>query len=333
MSLKVSVIIPHRIGENIESTLAGVYMSDYPIDLIEIFQAEGTHPTVQRNACIKEATGDILYFIDNDSMVNPENIKNAVSIFEADSNIAIVGGPAMHIITNEKEYYIDKCLRSFFAVGPISSRYSVKSGKARFGDDKDVILCNLFVRRDVIIAAGLFDESLYPNEENALIDKIKQLGYKLVHHPEVVVKRPPRTNKRSYIKMLLNYGRGRLEQSFRDFHFKNIIFFIPAFFTLYILLLPIVSILYFLNKPFSKYLFLYFVPIAFYFLLDIVVGFITAIKDNGIRRKIKSIFVYPYMFFITHFFYGFGFFYGLFRVISGHKRIVKFSIRKYKSFR
>ena len=64
MSLKITIIIPHRIGENIENTLEWVYLSNYPKEYIEIFQAEGTHPTVQRNECIKQSSGDIIYFID-----------------------------------------------------------------------------------------------------------------------------------------------------------------------------------------------------------------------------------------------------------------------------
>ena len=163
MSLKVSVIIPHRIGEKIENTLAGIYMSDYDKSKIEIFQAEGTHPTVQRNECIKQASGDIVYFIDNDSMVNPNNIKKAVEIFEKNENVAIVGGPAIHKANSSKERYIDRCMQSYYAVGPIANRYSINKSSYREGTDRDVILCNLFIRLNVLFEAGLFNESLYPN--------------------------------------------------------------------------------------------------------------------------------------------------------------------------
>ena len=227
MSLKVTVIIPHRVGENIENTLAGIYMSDYDKNNIEIFQAEGTHPTVQRNECIKQASGDIVYFIDNDSMVNPNNIKKAVEIFETNENVAIVGGPAIHNVNSSKEKYIDKCMRSYYAVGPIANRYSVNKTSSREGTDRDVILCNLFIRLNVLFEAGLFNESLYPNEENALIDKILSLGYKLMYDPQIIVKRPPRSSLRLYIKMLLNYGRGRFEQLYIDFNKKNLIFTLP----------------------------------------------------------------------------------------------------------
>lgn len=333
MSLKVTVIIPHREGENIENTLAGIYLSDYPKNKIEIFQAEGTHPTVQRNECIKKAEGDIVYFIDNDSIVNPNNIKEAVKIFESNENIAIVGGPAIHKTNSSKEMYIDKCMRSYYAVGPIANRYgSNKSSKNfyREGTDRDVILCNLFIRLKVLLEAGLFNEDLYPNEENALIDKILSLGYKLMYDPQIIVQRPPRSNLRLYIKMLLNYGRGRLEQLYRDFNKKNLIFTLPAFFSAYIILSPIILFVFAFTK--INYIALYFIPLIVYFTITLFAGIIAALKDKGLLNKIKGFFIYPYMFFITHFFYGLGFFYGIKRLSSGFKRTVKFTIKKYKSF-
>ena len=336
MSLKVTVIIPHRVGENIENTLAGIYMSDSDKNNIEIFQAEGTHPTVQRNECIKQASGDIVYFIDNDSMINPNNIKKAVEIFETNENVAIVGGPAIHNVNSSKEKYIDKCMRSYYAVGPIANRYSVNKTSSREGTDRDVILCNLFIRLNVLFEAGLFNESLYPNEENALIDKILSLGYKLMYDPQIIVKRPPRSSLRLYIKMLLNYGRGRFEQLYRDFNKKNLIFTLPAFFSLYIIFLPIVLFIFLITK--IVFLALYFIPFGLYFAVTLLAGIITSLKEVGFINKIKGFFVFPYMFFITHFFYGLGFFYGIIRIAKGfthagrRQRTVKFNIKKFKSF-
>ncbi|MEI0516243.1 glycosyltransferase [Brachyspira murdochii] len=330
MPLKITVVIPHRIGENIEKTLAGVYLSNYPKEDIEIFQAEGTHPTVQRNECIKQSLGDIIYFIDNDSIVSADNMKEASIIFEGDEKVAIVGGPAVHKVSSLVEMYIDRCMRSYYAVGPIANRYRVNNTDIKDGTDRDVILCNLFIRRDVLFEAGLFDESLYPNEENALIDKILSLGYKLIYNPKIVVERPPRANLKLYIKMLLNYGRGRLEQLFRDFNSKNLIFTLPALFSAYIVLCPIILALYIIFQV--NIMKFYFLPLYVYIILTVLTGFIYALNDNGIINKIRGIFVYPFMFFITHFFYGFGFFYGILRIVTKFRRIAKFSVKKYKSF-
>lgn len=330
MSLKVSIIIPHRLGENIENTLAGIYMSHYDKKDIEIFQAKGTHPTVQRNECIKIASGDIVYFIDNDSMINPNNIKRAVEIFQSNESVAVVGGPAIHKTSSSKEMYIDKCMKSYYAVGPIANRYSRNKSLYREGTDRDVILCNLFIRLNVLLEAGLFNEKLYPNEENALIDKILSFGYKLMYDPQIVVIRPPRSSLRLYIKMLLNYGRGRFEQLYRDFNKKNLIFTLPAFFSFYIMLSPVVFIIFMITK--INYIAIYFIPLILYSIITLFAGIISALKEKGFINKIKGFFIFPYMFFITHFFYGLGFYYGIIRIVKGFKRTVKFDITKYKSF-
>ena len=325
MQKTFSIIIPHRYGEFIDSTLFAIYLCDYDKKYIEIFQAEGTHPSLQRNACIKQASGEIIYFLDNDSIVDANNLKIASEVFASDDKIAIVGGPAKHITNTNIEKYIDVCLSSFFAVGPLSNRYTKKTNKIREGTDRDVILCNLFIRRDVINEAGLFDENLYPNEENALIDKILAKDYKLIYHPDITVKRPPRENLKSYIKMLLNYGRGRIEQTIRDFNIKNIIFIMPSFFTFYIISIPFV--MFFLEN--INYKHIYLLPFGIYFILNALLGFITAMKTN---HKLKGIFIYPFMFFTTHFFYGLGFFYGVIKILFGKKKIAKFNIKKYKDF-
>lgn len=328
--LKFTIIIPHRVGENIEKTLEGVYLSNYPKENIEIFQAEGTHPTVQRNECIKQSSGDIVYFIDNDSIVSADNIKEANVIFESDEKIAIVGGPAIHKVSSLIEMYIDKCMRAYYAVGPIANRYRFDNNDVKEGSDRDVILCNLFVRRNVLFEAGLFNEDLYPNEENALIDKILSLGYKLIYNPKIIVQRPPRANLKAYIKMLLNYGRGRFEQLFRDFNAKNLIFILPSLFSNYILLTPVVFCIYHFSK--LNILKFYFLPLLVYIIMTFFAGVVYSLSDKGFISKIRGIFIYPFMFFITHFFYGLGFFYGIIRIITKFKRVANFSIKKYKSF-
>ena len=130
--------------------------------------------------------------------------------------------------------------------------------------------------------------------------------------------------------MLLNYGRGRFEQLYKNFNKKNLIFTLPAFFSIYILLLPIILAIYLYTK--INYIAIYFIPAIIYLTTTVLAGVIKSIKEKGFIKKILGIFVYPFMFFITHLFYGLGFFYAVFRIITGYKRVTKFNINKYKSF-
>ena len=66
--------------------------------------------------------------------------------------------------------------------------------------------------------------------------------------------------------------------------------------------------------------------------MTFLAGLVYSFCDKGFISKIRGIFIYPFMFFITHFFYGLGFFYGIIRIITKFKRVATFSIKKYKSF-
>jgi len=85
-------------------------------------------------------------------------------------------------------------------------------GKTRESSEKELILCNLIARRKAMLEFGGFNEALYPNEENALMDELQKGGGKLLYDPQMIVHRRPRHTLKAFAKMLLNYGRGRAEQ-------------------------------------------------------------------------------------------------------------------------
>ena len=65
-------------------------------------------------------------------------------------------------------------------------------GKLRETSEKELILCNQLARRETVLRHGGFNEALYPNEENALMDDIQKHGGKLLYDPELLVYRRPR---------------------------------------------------------------------------------------------------------------------------------------------
>src|SRR5437867_6558881 len=65
---------------------------DYPPEKLEIIVARGKQPSAQRNAAIKAARGEIIYFLDDDSVAQPDNLRRAVAHF-ADPKVKMVGGP------------------------------------------------------------------------------------------------------------------------------------------------------------------------------------------------------------------------------------------------
>src|SRR6185369_12354385 len=127
-------------------------------------------------------------------------------------------------------------LGSWLAFGPSRARYAAV-GAVRASGEKELILCNLMARRDAMLESGGFNEALYPNEENALMDELQKRGGKLIYDPEFIVHRRPRSTLKAFAKMLMTYGRGRAEQFRLHPTFGSVLNFVPPLFCLYILLL------------------------------------------------------------------------------------------------
>lgn len=288
---KVTVIIAAR-PDNREVRAAGAARQlDYPPEKLEIILARGKQPSVQRNAAIRAATGEIIYFLDDDSTPLPGNLRRAVEQFSA-ADVKMVGGPSLcppEAPSLEQAFALTMGARLAFASS--CARYR-SVGRPRATSEKELILCNLLARRDALLELGGFNEALYPNEENALMDELQKRGGKLVYDPGLVVYRPPRATFRAFCKMLLNYGRGRAEQFRLQPTPGSAANFVPPLFCLFL------AVLAFLPPVFQWVLALYGVAV----LLQAVV--ILPL------RKVHWVPAIMGLIFASHIFYGLGFWRG-----------------------
>lgn len=299
----VSIIVPVKPGKLV-SALECVKWLDYPGDRIEVFVSEGTQPSKQRNEAAKKATGDILYFLDDDSCPVPDALKRMVGHFD-DENVAVVGGPS---ITPDGDTVLQRsfgaALGSFLGGFSIRNRYR-SVGTSRESSESELILCNLAFRRDRFLEEGGLNENLYPNEENELMNRLKDKGYKLIHDPGAYVLRSQRKTLKAFIRQMLNYGRGRAEQtlalpsSFKSSHI------VPTMFLLYLL-----STLIFRN-PF------YLLPLVCYLLINLSSSAWSSLK----QREWKFISILPTVYFLMHICYGAGMIWGFWRGMTGEVRI------------
>src|SRR4051812_35480477 len=237
----VSVIIPVHPAKTEARSAAASKLLDYPREKLEIVIVRSTdlstYPSMKRNAAIRAVRGDLIYFLDDDSIPQPGNLRRAVAQF-ADPKVQMVGGP--NICPPDApiiEQTFANVMGSWLAFGPSCARYRAV-GKLRESSEKELISCNLVSRRSVLLETGGFDESLYPNEENALMDAVLEHG-KLLYDPEMLVHRRPRSTFKSFAKMLFSYGRGRAEQFRLHPTAGSAINFVPPAFCLYLLVVLI----------------------------------------------------------------------------------------------
>lgn len=276
----ISIIVPVKLGGHV-AAFEAIRKSSFENDRFEVLLAEGSSPSLQRNLAANQATGDILYFIDDDSILNDGNFSTC-SVLMDDEKVAVVGGPSITPATDSSlQLLFGFALASVLGSGTVRNRYRA-FGEPRESTDKELILCNLAIRRSVFIELGGFDERLYPNEENELLDRIRLAGFKLMHIPQMSVLRSQRSSLKAFVRQMFAYGRGRAQQSLISGSF-SIVSFIPLFFTLYLI--------------FAAFLFthwLLLIPLLVYAALVLLFTGIGIFK-TGRFSSILLIFLYPLM--------------------------------------
>jgi len=293
----VTVLVPTRPGQSDVPAVNAARKFDYPPELLEIIVARGKQPSVQRNAGLREAHGELIYFLDDDSVAMPGNLRRALEHFQ-NPQVKIVGGPNLCPPDAPfKEQVFALVLSSW--LGFLSSRARYLSvGKVRESGEKELILCNLLARRNDMLELGGFNEALYPNEENALMDELQKRGGRLIYDPKLIIHRRPRPNLQAFCRMLMTYGRGRAEQ-FRVFPtLGSAANFVPPLFCVYL-------------ATFWLFGWLGALPLALYILL-VLLQTVEFLPRGGVTRSLCALPLLPF----PHVFYGLGFWRGLFTKLN-----------------
>lgn len=299
----ISIIIPAPPGMgDVRSAVAARHL-DYPPEKLEILIARGRQPSVQRNQALQAACGDLVYFLDDDVEPQAGNLQRMAEAFR-DPRVAMVGGP--NLCPPEApvlERIFALVLSAWLAFGPSRARYA-QVGCTREVSEKELILCNLAADRPAVLGLGGFDEALYPNEENALMDGLQASGSKLIYDPQFLAHRRPRRNLGAFSRMLMTYGRGRAEQFRLHPTPGSALNFVPPLFCLYLALLPLALLWPWLLAPLTVYV-----------LVVLVQALALVPRGGGLAVPAFPLIV------LTHLLYGIGFWRGLFTTLGkAHRR-------------
>jgi dolichol-phosphate mannosyltransferase len=208
----VSVVIPAPAGGPLPEAVRGLSALAYPREKLEVVVARGSSPSRQRNLAAQATAGEFILFLDDDSEASPDLLENYLSVFERDPTVAAVGGPAVPRPGSLIQEAASSVLAEPWVVGRNAARFRPR-GRVRFTDERELILCNLCLRRSALESAGGFNEALYPNEENELLERLRLSGWRLVHHPEALVRRPQRETLPALLRAVSGYGAGRAAQT------------------------------------------------------------------------------------------------------------------------
>ena len=254
--LTFSFIIPVKPGIIVKA-LTALRQLDAGVFPHEILIVEGRQPSRQRNIAACEAKGDILYFLDDDSLITVTGLAHCAATLN-DTSVAVVGGPSLTPPTDSRlQKLFGRALSSLFGAGGIRNRYRV-TGISRVTTEKELILCNMAIRRNVFVGSGGLNERLYPNEENELLDRVAAAGHKIMHIPAMAIYRSQRLSLKAFVRQIFSYGRGRAQQTIIA-GFSSLSSFVPMMFVLYLLSIPFLP-----SSVFWK------LPLILYVVLDLV---------------------------------------------------------------
>ena len=292
----VSIIIPIPPEMKAPQCLCALGNLDYPKSRYEVILARGRNPSKQRNIAARSAKGEILFFLDDDSIADGSLLRKNVS-FYVDGSVACVGGPN---IAGTNGGLVAKAVGSVLAslFGDFRGcRRFARRGGMRYASEDGLILCNASVRKEIFEEVGGFPEMLYPNEENAFFSKILNhpRQYKLVYAPDAFVSRARPSTIRRFVQKIFSYGVGRLNQTFVSPSLVCGIRLVAALFPIYCMLLPL------LNLPMFR------LPAALYLLADMGMTLKILADVGSLRLAALSALLFPVM----HASYGAGLLWGL----------------------
>lgn len=235
----ITVVIPVRPTETAGGAVRSLLDVDYPRDKVEVLVIRGTQPSKQRNLGIKSAQGDVIYFLDNDSFVSRDLFKIAAAHFEEPAVIGVAGPNVSQENALVVARAVDGVFCSVFGTGGIRARYA-SVGSARVASEHDIIFCNLAIRKPILDKVGGLNENLYPNEENELYERLVASSAEahFIYDPEAVVTRPRSESVAAHLRQIFYYGVGRMKQTFYRPSVLCLLHMIPAFFLLYLAIVP-----------------------------------------------------------------------------------------------
>jgi mycofactocin glycosyltransferase len=220
----VSIIIPTLDrADDLDQCLAAIADLQYPADLLEVLVVDdgsadplaivrvverhgarllvndrNRGPAASRNRAAREASGEILAFIDSDCVAGPSWLDDLAPYFSW-ARVGAVGGRTLG-------YYSESLLDRYEEVSsPLDMGRHLRL-RAPGPDTFYVPTCNLLVRRSLYAALGGLREDLRVGEDVDFCWRLRASGAYLVYAPEGIVRHKHRDSLPAMLRRRAQYG-------------------------------------------------------------------------------------------------------------------------------
>lgn len=324
----VSIICPILNEEKfIEKCFESIISQDYPIDFFEILFVDGMSNDATRikvQQCIQKYTN--VKLLDNLSKVVPHALNIGIKASKGDVIVRIDGHceyPTNYIsILVEHLFTLNAdnvggvwntlpanqtILCKSIALG-VSHPFGIGNSLHKVGAkeiiETDTVPFGCF-HKEIFERIGYFDEDLIRNQDDEFNARIIKNGGKIFLIPELVIDYYARDTVSKMSKMFYQYGLFKPLVNKKLGSPATLRQFFPLFFVIGLFAGFILS---FVGKPF---LIFYGSILATYISLSLYFSSIQVLK----KKNIKIIFLLPYIFFVIHLSYGWGYLIGIFRFL------------------
>ncbi len=107
-----------------------------------------------RNKGIKESTGELIAFIDDDAIADEDYLKNAVNFFEQNKTIDAIGGKVTPVYNKSEPEWLSKYLWG------LVSKVDYGEQIRQFPKNKYPAGCNMIFRKQLLMEVGMFNTDL-----------------------------------------------------------------------------------------------------------------------------------------------------------------------------
>lgn len=253
-------------------------------------------PAEKRNIGIREATGEIVAFVDDDAAPLMGWLQHAIPYF-SDPSVGAVGGPAC---TPPDDAFMaqmgGRVYENIFVSGAYRRRYK----PTRVCAEDDLPSCNLLVRTSVLRELGGFNTDYWPGEDTILcLEIVHKLKRRMIYDPRVMVTHHRRPLFGPHLRQVGRYAkhRGFFARRFPETSFR-ISYMLPSLFVLGVLIGAPLALLH----PLLKWA--YLSVLAVYLIL-------TCASSVSLSRPVAWLATWAGVI-ATHFTYGACFMRGLF---------------------
>ncbi|MFA5025935.1 MAG: glycosyltransferase [Candidatus Shapirobacteria bacterium] len=283
-----SIIIPVRkendyLRETLSCLKKQTYKS-FEILVITDKISKKPDPSLKRNIGAQMARGKYLCFLDDDSYPDRNWLKNIHRQVQIHPNYAAFCGPCLTPPADNIFQQASGLFLSSFMGSGGAGQYRNLPQSHRFVDDYPSV--NLIVNKNIFNKIGGFNSKYWPGEDTILCLDLINMQEKIYYHPSIVVYHHRRSVIVPHLKQISRYAlhRGLFARKFPKNSLK-IGYFMPSFFLIYLLTLPLHHIYW----PLYLYVFLLFLTL---------VNFI--LENNNIILSVLSTITIP----ITHLYYA-----------------------------